>query len=154
MLAFERRWAEAVLGGFATPGAPGLAPRPDEVDWVRGVTRFLARASTKGRLGVRVGLFLVVTAPLWCWGQLRTALSLSAEERARLLDELLAHRWFAVRELCLLLKLVACMTLFGVPAVRARSGYDPAPTPAFAPARRLAVIAQTPDAPMVHEEVA
>lgn len=115
------------MSGFAPVGGPGLAPRAGEVDWDLGVARFLERASTKGRLGVRVGLLLVVTAPLWLWGRLRSGASLAAEERARLLDAMLSHRFFFVRELTLLLKLVACMALFRVEDVRARSGYDPAP---------------------------
>ncbi|HJL18835.1 MAG TPA: hypothetical protein RMH99_24445 [Sandaracinaceae bacterium LLY-WYZ-13_1] len=125
MFAFERRWAAAILGGFAPSAGPGLAPAEGEVDWARGVRRFLARASAKGRLGVRVGLLLVVTAPIWGRGRLRSAVHLPPDERAALLEELLAHRFFVVRELCLLLKLVACMTLFTAPGMRERVAYDP-----------------------------
>ena len=60
-----------------------------------------------------------------------SAARLSPEERARLLDALLAHRFYAIRELALLLKLVACMTLFRSTRLRAATGFDPAPaTPA------------------------
>ena len=116
LLSFERRWTHAVMSGFA----------PDEpIDWALGVERFLQRANLTGRLGVRLGVLLAVTAPLWCWGRLRSAMGLDAADRARLLEALLSHRIYAVRELALLLKLVACMALFQRSGVRAGSGYDP-----------------------------
>ncbi|MBX3273352.1 MAG: hypothetical protein KF729_24020 [Sandaracinaceae bacterium] len=122
------RWAAVVMSGFVVAGGPGLAVAPGEIDWLGGTRDFLERASAKGRLGVRVGLLLAMSAPLWCWGRLTTAARLSPEERARLLAELLSHRVFFVRELMLLLKLVACMALLRPAAVRARTGYDrPAP---------------------------
>jgi len=95
------RWAPYVLAGFA------LA----EIDWDRGVRDFLEKASPKGRLGVRIGLLIAMTAPLWMWGRPSTARGLRGEDRGRLLHELLEHRIFFVRELTLLLKLVACMAM-------------------------------------------
>lgn len=69
-----------------------------------------------------------MTAPLWMWGKLRTAAGLGEAERARLLAAMLEHRVFFVRELTLLLKLVACMAMLRPAAVRAQTGYDrPAP---------------------------
>lgn len=140
MFAFERRWAAAVMGGFAPPGGEGLAPTAGEVDWAESVERFLERANVKGRLGVRLGLLIAVTAPLWLWGRVRSAASLPGEERARLLDALLSHRVYAVRELALLLKLVACMALFRVPAMRERTGYDPVSVGGASGMRALTVL--------------
>jgi len=118
------RWAPYVLAGFA------LGP----IDWDRGVRDFLEKASPKGRLGVRVGLFLAMTAPLWMWGRLSTARGLRGEDRGRLLHELLEHRIFLVRELTLLIKLVACMAMLRDDAVRESTGYYGAPAK---PARAL-----------------
>ena len=140
MFAIERRWMNGVMEGWA----PGVA-----VDWSAGVERFLERASAKGRLGVRVGLLLALTAPLWLWGRLRAATSLRAEERARLLDQMLSHRFFFVRELTLLLKLVGCMALFAASDLRAKSGYDPAEvaaSPRRRSGRQLKVLAPSDDA--------
>lgn len=119
----ERTWTELVLSSFAGADA-GLTVRPDEVDYAASTQRFLSAASDKARLGLRVGLFLAVTAPVWMWGRLGGLGSLPPEERSRLLDEMLRHRVFFVRELCLLLKLVACFAIFRSSAVRARSGFD------------------------------
>ena len=118
------RWAAIILGGFTVEGAEGLAPDPGQIDWRQGALDFLEKANLKGRLGVHVGMVIVMTAPLWLWGRFATAASLGPTERARLLSELLRHRVFLVRELALLLKLVACMTFFRDPAIRARSAYN------------------------------
>ncbi|MFK7989119.1 MAG: hypothetical protein AB8I08_24080 [Sandaracinaceae bacterium] len=127
MQGIERRWGTTVLSGFAPSGAQ-MAPMPGEIDWARGLDDFLDRASFEGRWAVRLGLLMAMTAPVWLWGRLRSAARLSEAERARLLDALLAHRFYAVRELALLLKLVACMTLFRSARLRGLSGYDPAPS--------------------------
>lgn len=124
MLAMEERWVETVMSGFAVADGSGLAPRAGQIDWLSGARDFLERASMQGRLGVRLGVLLVMSAPLWLWGRLRSAATLSAVERAQLLDELLEHRVFAIRELTLLLKLVSCMALFRDASLRARSTYD------------------------------
>ena len=131
------RWSAVILGGFTVDAADGLAADPGQVDWERGARDFLERANLEGRLGVYAGMWIAMTAPLWLWGRLRSAAGLEPVERARLLAELLSHRVFFVRELTLLLKLVACMAFFRDPAIRARSGYDrPAPAPALLPVVR------------------
>ena len=131
------RWAVIVLGGFVVAGTDGLSPEPGKIDWVGGTRDFLEKASPKGRLGVRVGMLIVMTAPLWMWGRLRTAASLDATERAELLSQLLCHRIYIVRELTVLLKLVACMSLLRPASVRAQTAYDrPAPTGFFLPVVR------------------
>jgi hypothetical protein len=125
----EKRWAAVVLGGFA--GAPGaFRVAEGEVDYVSGMLRFCGAASDKARLGLRIAIVMAMTAPLWMWGRLRSLGSFDATERAQLLDDMLRHRIFFVRELCLLLKLVACMAIFRAEAPRARTTYDP---PAKAP---------------------
>lgn len=145
MFAIERTWTDAVMEGWA----PGRG-----VDWAAGVQRFLERASAKGRLGVRVGVLLAITAPFWLWGRLRSARSLSVEDRSRLLDEMLRHRFFFVREMTLLLKLVGCMALFAVTDLREKSGYDPTPRQRSG-ARSLHVLAASGSAqPAPEKEVA
>jgi hypothetical protein len=119
----EAWWASLVLPAFAG-SRRGFTVDEAEVDYLAALGRFLGAASQKARLGVRLAFFLVVTAPLWHDGRLRGLASLSATERSELLDAMSRHRFFVVRELCLLLKLVACMAIFRAPSARARSGYD------------------------------
>jgi hypothetical protein len=130
----EQRWTELVLSSFAGSDA-GFAVRPEEVDYVAGAQRFMGAASDKARLGLRFAVLLAITAPLWMCGRFRSLGGLPREERSRLLDAMSRHRVFFVRELCLLLKLVACMAIFRSPAARARSGFD-RPDAAQADAKR------------------
>lgn len=124
MFAFERQWAVAVLEGFAPVGGPGLAPREGEVDYLTTIQKMMLASTGKAAFGLRVGLWIVAFAPMWLFGRLRTVRDLSRERRAELLDQLLAHRFFLVRELTLLLKLSACMAMFARPSIRDRSSYD------------------------------
>ena len=127
MMAFEKRWARHLLAAFAPPGGPGLAPAPEEVDYLGVLGRMVRGASPLAALGLRLAIWIAALAPLWLWGKLTTISKLAAERRPELLRELLGHRAFVVRELTLLLKLSAAMALLGTPSVRARSGYDQAP---------------------------
>jgi hypothetical protein len=128
MFAFERRWAHSILEAYAPYDTPsGLAPQRGEVDYVRTLTRIMAASQQRAALGLRVGIWIAVFAPIWLWGRLRLATSLAMEERARLLGQLLSHRFFLVRELALLLKLGASFALMGTAAVRARTRYDHRP---------------------------
>jgi hypothetical protein len=121
MLAIERDWARVVLSGFAGSDRGFV---PGEVDYFYAARRFTQAGSQKAALGLRFAVLMAMTAPLWMWGKLRTLKSYAPEERSRLLDEMLRHRIFFVRELCLLLKLVACMAIFRSSEARARAGYD------------------------------
>lgn len=124
MLAIERDWTRVVLSSFAG-SREGF--RAEGVDYFYAAKRFMEAGSQKAAIGLRFAVFLATTAPLWMWGKLRTLKSFSPEERSRLMDEMLRHRVFFVRELCLLLKLVACMAIFRSSEARARSGYDRPP---------------------------
>ncbi len=124
MLAFERRWAVSVLEGFAPVEGPGLAPAEGEVDYLGAMTE-MRRAGTRiAAMGFRIALWLTAISPILVEGRLRLLPSLDRPARAALLDKLLSHRVFLVRELCLLMKLCACMALFRVPSLRVRSQYD------------------------------
>jgi hypothetical protein len=124
VIGIERRWVSQLLGAFAPTGGPGLAPLPNEVDYVTAFTRMLRHATPLAAIGMRAALWMAALAPLWLWGRLSTVSKLAGERRSELLRQLLSHRAFAVRELTLLLKLAATMALLGTPSVRARSGYD------------------------------
>ncbi|NOY93833.1 MAG: hypothetical protein GXP55_21840 [Deltaproteobacteria bacterium] len=131
LLNLERRLLEATLAGFAPEGAAtGLSPLPGEIDWGATFHGMADASNGQARLGMRAAIWLAGLAPVWLERRPRTLLSLSAEERVALLERLLSHRSFAVRELTLLLKLQAAFALLGSATARARSGYDrdrPAP---------------------------
>jgi hypothetical protein len=85
----------------------------------------MAAAGTRlARIGLFLGVWMAWLAPVWMTLRLRTLGSLAPAERATILNAMSRHRSYAVRELTLLLKIVASMALLGVPSVRARSGYD------------------------------
>ncbi|UJR80888.1 hypothetical protein [Sandaracinus amylolyticus] len=118
-------WAALVLSSFApADDAGGLVKSGDDIDWGAAWSRFTSTMSAKGRLGAYAGLVICIFAPLLAMGRFATIARVSIEERARALDVLLAHRSFAIRELTLLLKIVACMAIFRSSAARERSGYD------------------------------
>lgn len=124
MLAMEQRWAVAVLEGFAPVGGPGLAPQEGEVDYLTTMRKMMHASTGLAAFGLRLGLWLATFAPVFVLGKLKTMASLSRERRAELLEKLLSHRLYLIRELTLLLKLAACMAMFARPALRERSGYD------------------------------
>ena len=101
-----------------------LSPRVGEVDYLRSVLRMMQASTGMARLGIRLGLFIAMWAPLWLCGRFRTMAGLPVDQRADILGRLLRHEVFFVRELMLLLKIGASMALLGTPSVRARSNYD------------------------------
>jgi hypothetical protein len=128
MTGVEQRWTGLVLSSFSgsTAGFTVVEGPLSEgkVDYVAAATCFAGAASEKARLGFRVAVLLAWTAPLWLGRRFAVMGSLGAEERSAVLDAMSRHRFFVVRELCLLLKLIACMAIFRSPAARVRSGFD------------------------------
>jgi hypothetical protein len=128
LLAFEERWAAAVLEGFAPPAGAGesdLAPMPGEVDYVAAARVLMKHTNLKAALGMRAAVWMVALSPIWSKNRERKTLAdLDPPARAKVLERLLGHDSFAVRELTLFLKVVSCMAIFGVPALRERAHYD------------------------------
>lgn len=121
----ERALAPIVLSSFAPLALPrGFSVGVGEVDWTGGLDRFLGTASDKARLGIAVSLVAFFFAPIFTLGRFCTLAKATREERAAAMESLLDHRFFLVREMALLVKLVACMAMFRVSALRARTGYD------------------------------
>jgi hypothetical protein len=124
-MSLSTRWGAVILSSFAPTGPEGLVQREGEVDWAGAFDRFLHGLNTKARIGVRLGVVIVMTAPLWtflCWGSFAR---LSSQARVELLQRLLVHRLFVVRELTLMLKVAACMAMFQSSVVLARTSFDP-----------------------------
>ena len=123
-LPFERRWAQVVLAAFAVPSVVGLVPASSEVDGLDTLDRMTRVSTTRAALGLRLGVWLVMFAPIYAWGSLRLFTRLSSDERYRILCALLMHRTAIVRGLVAFLKLASCFAMLGTASVRARSGYD------------------------------
>ena len=84
MRAIERQWANAVLSGFLVgelPREQGAAPPLGDVDYSSGIASLIEHGNPIASAGVRVALATIVTAPLWHWGQRRTMVDMSPEER-------------------------------------------------------------------------
>lgn len=124
MFFWEKRWLPAVLESFAPDAVDKLALSQIRVDYA-GAFRVIRQNSTpRARLGLHLALWIAALAPWWLDRRCCSMASLGIEERAALLQRLLGHRSYIVRELTTLLKLVACMTIFGLDAIQLRSGYD------------------------------
>lgn len=129
--ATEQKWANVVLDAFAQdPGArPGesIAPVPGEVDYVGALESLMEHGNGLTRVGIRLALLLVTTAPTWHQRRVgETMTDLDVAARQSLLEELLEHRSFAVREFTVLLKIQSAMALMRSPSFRERTGYDDA----------------------------
>lgn len=122
--AFERRWITGAMESFAPPGNDGLTVDHDEVDYVRAVETFGTHANLRGKIGLRLALWMVTFAPLFLLGRFCTLPSLDLATRGEVLAALLSHRIYPVRGLSLLIKVGASFAIFGDPAVRRRSNYD------------------------------
>lgn len=127
----EQKWATIVLDAFAQePGAsPGesIAPAPLEVDYVGALESMMEHSNTLARVGIRIALTLVMTAPTWHQKRVgKTLADLDIRERQALLRELVDHSSFAVREFTVLMKIQAAMALMSSASFRERTGYDDA----------------------------
>jgi len=132
MTRMERRWAVTALEAFAPPGDEGLVPKPGEVDWGGTLDEMLAIGTRLSAFGVRLAVWIATFAPWWILRRPRTLKGLDVPTRARVLSRLLESRIYIVRELMLLLKIVASTAFLGVASVRDRSHYDRLPAAAEA----------------------
>ena len=119
----EDSWAPIVLSSFAGSGR-GFVVDAREVDYLAGTQRFMSAASEKANLGLRVAFAIAMTAPFWLTFRFRTLRTLAPEERSAIMARLLLHPIFFVRELTLLLKLVACLGIFRSAEALARTDYE------------------------------
>jgi hypothetical protein len=125
LLPIERRFAQAVLEGFApTTTRDGLAPLEGEVDYVAAFTGIADSGTDRARVGIRAALWLVALAPIWLGITFSTMAGLPQEKRAAILDRMLNSSAFIPRELALLIKISAAFALMSTRSIRARTNYD------------------------------
>jgi len=158
MRRFEERWAVTALASFApeapeeaSPEAranlPVVTPLAGEVDYLQALRTMVDGSNFLGRLGIRLAIWMVAFSPLWALRRLKTFSGLELRQRSELLHRLLEHPNFAVRELCLLIKVVTCMALLAPGPVRARTSFD-------LPSESPALPTSAPAANSDHQEVA
>lgn len=125
LLSIERRFAQAVLEGFApTTTRDGLTPLEGEVDYVGAFTSIAESGTDRARIGIRAALWLVALSPIWLGITFSTMAGLSQEKRAAILDRMLNSSAFIPRELALLIKISAAFALMSTRSIRARTNYD------------------------------
>lgn len=119
-LGFEQRWRDelcaAVIPRVDPAGLPGFGELDTDEFW----SRFSSAAPADVRGVLRLAVWVLTLAPPLLVHQPRTFRHLSSDLRGKHLDAALRHRFWAIRELAGLVKLVACLAYFGDPAVRVR----------------------------------
>jgi hypothetical protein len=117
MFDFERRW----LGSILEDLVPGAARIPIS----RFVDDLLAHAPREFLLGLRLCTWLLMLCPAFVLGRLASYRGLAAEERLRVHARLRESRFYLLRELPLLFKMVGCLAYCGLPEVQAQLGISP-----------------------------
>ncbi len=120
---FEQRWADAVGAALLPAGACGGARAG--FSFGPELERQLGEAPWWTALAVRLGLWMVWFSPVWQLRRRATFGALHAPEREALLEELLRHPRYTVRESANVIKLFLCLAFLGDPKVLRRvHAYD------------------------------
>ncbi len=125
LFGFERRWLLSIFDTMLPSGASeqlSLGARDLPLE------RFVAdvEANVPGRilLGLRAATWLVTFAPLLLLRRFRRFPRLPRDDRLVLLDRLSHSRIYLLREIPVLLKMVACLGYCGMPEVQRQVGYE------------------------------
>ena len=120
LMHFERRWfltlADAMLPSGVRQGLPGAA----DVPMARFLDTFFREAALETALGVRAFTWILTLLPL-AW-RLRTFGGLRPRDQLIFLDKIEASRFYALREMPGLIKLVACLGWAAQPKVQRALG--------------------------------
>jgi hypothetical protein len=124
LFAFERRWLVSIFQAIF-PNEPPASIRGEGQDdpfLARFLHSFFAGAPSQVRWGVRLAAWFITFYPL-CWRlKCRTFHRLSAQDQEACLMSLGASRFYMIREIPMLLKIVSAMGIFGLPAQQTRLG--------------------------------
>ena len=121
LFGFERRWLAQVNGAILPSGASDALPLgAADVPMDRFVDDLFARAPLRMLVGVRLALWAVVVSPPFVVGRWATFGGLSDAERVACLVRLRESPTYAVREIPILLKAMACLGYCGLPAIAGR----------------------------------
>lgn len=128
LLAFERRWLATLFDAIIPAGAhERLALGARDVPHSRLVEELGRYAPGHFLLGLRAAVWLAYLSPL-IW-TLRTFGGLDAPRRVRHLERLAGSGIYMLREVPMLLKMVACLAYGALPEVQTRIGLPPADEP-------------------------
>ena len=130
LFSFERRWLRALCEAMLPSGVRQDLPGAADVPLERFFDEFTTTVPFEAALGVRAFTWLLTLAPLG-W-KLRTFGGLRPADQVRLLEAMETSRFYAVREIPGLLKLVACLAWASQPTVQRALGVtrpDEAPPP-------------------------
>ncbi len=117
MLPFEKRWRDAVLSAMlpASDAVPGYG----DVDTTPFWERYPSAAPPLLRLGFRAAIW---TFAMWCFARHRAGPgSVTLAEAGELLADAKSSRFFLIRQLALVVKLIATMALFRDPEARRKA---------------------------------
>lgn len=111
LMSFEQRWAATLARTFLPLGV--LGGTTDRLEPGARIAADDAASPWHAALLLRACLWLVWFSPVWRLGRLRTVGGLDAPAREALLEALLDHRSYAIRQMTMFLKLVSCTALLG-----------------------------------------
>jgi len=121
MMDFERAWLLAIFSAMLPSGHSERLPLgARDAPMEAFLDEFERTAPLDTRLGVRAALWVVTLAPLPWLGRPRLFAGLAAPEQVALLEQMSASPIYLLRELPMLLKVIACMGYAAAPRVQAR----------------------------------
>ena len=137
LTSFELRRAALIARTFIPKGV--LAGTTDDLDAAALLREDDTHSPWHASLLLRAAVWMVWLSPLWTFMGLRTFGGLGEEARAALLDRLLHHDAYPVRQAVMYLKLCTCNVLLGSERVLAHLGaYKPGKPAALATAEATA----------------
>lgn len=105
---FERRWTRELFNAIIPGGLhPDIPEGAGDLGADQCLEDFYARSKGMGAIGFRGGLWLTWFLPPLILGVWRTFGRLSPDEQQQYIWGLYRHRWYLVRQLAFLMKLVA-----------------------------------------------
>ena len=125
LLGFERRWLHQVLGTIFPRGThPRLQQGIADYDLELFFDDALGRMPGRARLGLRMALWVIQVAPLFCRVAWSRFSQLDEARQLETLTRLKTSRWYLARELLMLLKAVGSLGFCGLPAVQRSVGME------------------------------
>jgi len=123
MFRFERRWLLRIFDAIYPAGTvDGLRLGASDVPLEGLLEDMVKRAPFDFVLGLRAGAWVVTLFGPLLAGRLRSFAGLSVTERGEVLESLAHSRLYLLREIPMLLKMVASLGYLGVPSVQRELG--------------------------------
>ena len=124
LFGFEKRWLLRIFDAVLPPGHGTLEIGARDVPLEGLIDDLFEVAPGQFSLGLRAATWVVTLFGPLLAGRLRTFGGLSREDRAAVLARLSTSRFYVLREIPMLLKMVACLGWGGMPEVQRRVGLE------------------------------